>query len=194
MIFFDLAVSLDGFIAGPDQSADDPIGAGGMDLHRWKFDDAAMTDTDRAIVALHAEGVGAGVMGRNMFSPGRGEWDPEWKGWWGPNPPYGFPVFVLTHHAREPLEMEGGTTFHFVTDGFDAALERARAAAGDRHVQITGGASAVNHAQRAGAVHHIPILLGSGERLFDGVAPSRFDIARVLDSPSGTYVIYRRQR
>lgn len=199
MIFVDVAVSLDGYLAGPDQTEDQPLGRRGMDLHAWRFGEAALTAADREILAQHAEGAGAGVMGRNMFGPGRGAWDPSWEGWWGPEPPYGFPVFVLTHHQREPLEMQGGTTFEFVTDGFDAALERAREAAGERHVQITGGASTINQALQAGALdelrlHRIPVLLGGGERLLEGAAPgTAFEVARVIDAPSGTHVTYRRR-
>ena len=136
-----ISISLDGFVAGPDQSLDNPIGVGGMRLHEWAFptdtwreqqghEGASLRPTPRSPRAV--QGVGAYVMGRNMFGPGPGAWDEEWRGWWGEDPPYHTPVFVLTHHEREPLEMEGGTTFHFVTDGIESALEQARAAAGDR--------------------------------------------------------------
>jgi dihydrofolate reductase len=137
----DIAVSLDGYAAGPNQSADLPFGEG-VDgrLHTWIVDHA---DENRAEIDAITS-AGAYIMGRNMFGPGRGEWDLEWKGWWGPEPPYHAPVFVLTHHPREPLEMDGGTTFTFVTDGPESALAQARGAAGDRQVAIAGGAATLN--------------------------------------------------
>ena len=137
-------------------------------------------------------------MGRNMFGPIRGEWSGDWQGWWGPEPPYRAPVFVLTHHAREPLEMEGGTTFHFVTEGLDAALERAREAAGpDANVSIAGGASTVNQALAAGVLdeltlHVVPVVLGAGERLFDGVGDLRMEVVGTTSSPGAAHVRYRR--
>jgi dihydrofolate reductase len=139
---------------------------------------------------------GAYVMGRNMFGPVRGEWDEDWRGWWGDEPPYHAPVFVLTHHARDPVEMEGGTTFHFVTEGFDAALEQARAAARDAEVAVAGGASAVRQALAAAALDEltidlIPVLLGDGERIFDGVADPGLEPAEVSDSPLATHIRYR---
>src|SRR5919202_2287810 len=148
-----IAISLDGFVAGPNQSLDDPIGEGGMRLHQWVFKTDAWRsqhgtgggerNPNSAVVEEVAENVGAYIMGRNMFSPGRGEWDESWRGWWDDEPPYHVPPFVLTHHPRESLRMDGGTTFHFVTDGIEAALERARDAAGDRDVSIAGGASTI---------------------------------------------------
>ena len=143
-----LAVSLDGFAAGPNQSAENPFGEG-VDgrLHRWMFEDA---DANAEEIAGHTSAT-AYVMGRNMFGPGRGAWDLEWTGWWGPNPPYAAPVYVLTHHEREPVQMEGGTTFHFVTGGIESALEQARAAAGEGDVLIAGGAATVNQYLAAGA-------------------------------------------
>ena len=133
---------------------------------------------------------GAYVMGRNMFGPIRGEWEEDWRGWWGPEPPYHAPVFVLTHHAREPIEMEGGTTFHFVTDGFDAAYAQARETAGDDGVDIAGGASTVRQALVAGVIDEFtldiaPVLLGSGERIFDGVESLGLEPVEVLHSPLG---------
>jgi dihydrofolate reductase len=166
----DITVSVDGFAAGPNQSVEDPLGEGGERLHRWMFEDSEANAAElKAILD-----VGAFIMGRNMFGPDRGDWDLDWKGWWGPEPPYHNPVFVLTHHERAPLEMEGGTTFHFVTGGITEALERARAAAGDRDVSIAGGAATVNQFLAAGLIdelrlHISPMLLGGGARLFEGV-------------------------
>lgn len=142
---------------------------------------------------------GAYVMGRNMFAPGRGEWDPAWTGWWGEDPPYHVPVFVLTHYAREPLPMAGGTTFHFVSDGIESALDQARAAAGERSVSIAGGASAINQYLALGTVdqlhlHISPIVLGRGERLFDGVPDLGLVPVQVVASPGVTHVKYRVQR
>ena len=137
------------------------------------------------------------VMGRNMFGPIRGEWTGDWSGWWGPEPPYHAPVFVLTHHPHEPIEMEGGTTFHFVADGFDAAYELARTAAGDGGIDIAGGASTVRQALAAGVVDELtldiaPVLLGSGERIFDGAVAFGFEPVEVLHSPLSTHIRYRR--
>jgi dihydrofolate reductase len=194
-------MSLDGFVAGPDQSEDDPLGRGGMALHDWMFE--AEHDPDAALGAKMLEGTGAYVMGRNMFGPVRGPWDSrpgEWRGWWGEDPPFHAPVYVLTHHAREPVVMEGGTTFHFVTDGLEAALALAREAAGpDLDVQVSGGASTVAQALRAGAldelhVHIVPLMLGSGERLFDGAGRPRLEIAETIASPAATHVRYRVAR
>src|SRR5215217_7234811 len=161
-----MSISLDGFVAGPDQSEENPIGVGGMKLHEWHMDPEH--EADVALTGELMKPSGAYVMGRNMFGPVRGEWSGDWRGWWGDEPPYHAPVFVLTHHAREPVEMEGGTTFHFVTDGIGAALEAARAAAGDDGVvEIAGGASTVRQALAAGAIDEllldfVPVLLGSG--------------------------------
>ena len=188
----DLAVSVDGFVAGPRQSMDDPIGVGGMRLHEWHFDPQG---EDRRIVDEWQRGVGAYVMGRNMFGPGRGEWDLDWTGWWGEEPPYGVPVFVLTHHPRESVQV-GATTFHFATDGVESAVAQAREAAGDLTVAIAGGASAVNQCLAAGLIdqlhlHVVPITLGEGERLFDGVPPLDLEPAQVVASPGVTHVKYR---
>jgi dihydrofolate reductase len=166
------SVSLDGYAAGPRQSEEDPLGVGGEQLHEWIFSPDA-TDADRRFRALGDEDIGATIMGRKMFGPVRGPWGAEnWTGWWGEDPPFHHDVFVLTHHARDPVPMAGGTTFHFVTDGIEAALDRARAAAGDRHVRLGGGASTVQQYLRAGLLDEIhlavvPVLLGDGERLFD---------------------------
>jgi len=171
-------VSLDGYAAGPNQSADLPFGEG-VDgrLHTWMFDHAE-DNRDEIDGIVNA---GAYIMGRNMFGPGRGEWDLEWKGWWGSEPPYHAPVYVLTHHRREPLEMDGGTTFTFVTDGPESALAQARRTAGDGRVAIAGGAATLNRYLSLGAIdelrlHVVPITLGAGERVFDGVTGLTFDI------------------
>ena len=177
-----------------------------MRLHQWAF----ATDTwneqhgqsggERSADSLVAEdvvqGLGAYIMGRNMFGPGRGAWDESWRGWWGDDPPYHTPVFVLTHHEREPLEMEGGTTFHFVTDGIEPALEQARTAAGGKDVSIAGGASAVRQYLAAGLLdelylHIIPVVLGAGERLLEGVGDPTLEPIKVVDSPAATHVKYR---
>jgi dihydrofolate reductase len=190
-----MSISLDGFVAGPDQSADNPLGIGGRELHLWHLDDDAMNEADVAMRDSLLAPKGAYVMGRNMFGPIRGEWSGDWRGWWGDEPPYHAPVFVLTHHAREPVEMEGGTTFHFVTEGFDAALEQAKAIAGDQEVDIAGGGSTVRQALAAGAIDELvldfaPILLGRGERIFDGPAGQRFEPIEVTHSPLATHVRY----
>jgi dihydrofolate reductase len=196
-----IAVSLDGYVAGPEQSEQDPLGIGGEGLHTWYIGDGGRDPADEAIAQRLLEGNGAYVMGRNMFGPVRGAWAGDWRGWWGADPPYHAPVFVLTHHAREPVQMEGGTTFHFVTDGLDSALERARAAAGpDRNVCIGGGASTVNQALAAGRLdelflHLVPIVLGAGARLFDGVGTgTRLTPVETIHSPRVTHVRYRVDR
>jgi len=178
----DIAVSLDGFAAGPNQSEQLPFGEGLEDeqLHTWMFDHA---ESNRAEVDAIL-GAGAYIMGRNMFSPGRGDWDLSWRGWWGPEPPYRAPVFVLTHHRRDPLEMDGGTTYIFVTDGPESALAQAREAAGDARVSIAGGAATLNQYLARKAVdelrlHIVPITLGAGERVFDGVTGLTFGLHRV---------------
>jgi dihydrofolate reductase len=190
-----LSISLDGYVAGPRQTREEPLGVGGERLHGWMSteprhepDDAARADLLRPR--------GAFVMGRNMFGPVRGEWDEDWRGWWGDEPPYHAPVFVLTHHAHEPIEMAGGTTFSFVTEGFDAAMEQARAAAGNADVTIAGGASTVRQALAAGALDELtldiaPVLLGGGERLFDGVADPGLTPVDAAHSPRATHVRYR---
>src|SRR3954454_23303828 len=205
-----MSISLDGFVAGPDQSVDNPIGVGGMQLHQWHFHAGEPGyEADAAPRDWLLAPKGAYVMGRNMFGPVRGEGSDDWRGWGGGGgphggggggggePPYHAPVFVLTHHAHDPIEMEGGTTFHFVTDGFDAAYAQARETAGDGGVDIAGGASAVRQALAAGVVDEFtldiaPVLLGSGERIFDGVESLGMEPVEVLHSPLATHIRYRR--
>ena len=182
-----LSMSLDGYVAGPSQDLEHPLGVGGEQFHRWIFatrtgrrvilgEDGGTTGPDDDAVAAGFDGIGATVMGRNMFGPVRGRWsDTDWRGWWGDEPPFGHDVFVLTHHAREPLEMDGGTTFHFVTEGPERALDLARAAAGDRDVRLGGGAATIRQYLDLGLVDElhlalVPALLGTGERLFEGGA------------------------
>jgi dihydrofolate reductase len=195
-----LAVSLDGYAAGRDQSPDAPIGVGGERLHAWFWDTrhgramigeaGGSTGVDHEWLTRGDEGIGATVMGRNMFGPVRGPWpDESWTGWWGEEPPYHHPVFVLTHHARPALEMAGGTTFHFVTDGLHAALDRASAAAEGGDVRIGGGAATVRAALREGLVDElhlavVPVLLGSGERLVEdlGAWPAGYSCVEIAAS------------
>jgi dihydrofolate reductase len=194
----DIGISLDGYSAGPNQSLEQPFGDGvgdGEALHSWMFDHAENHQDEIAAIV----DAGAFIMGRNMFSPGRGEWDLAWTGWWGEDPPYHAPVFVLTHHERAPLEMAGGTTFHFVTGGVDEALVRAREAAGERNVAIAGGASTINACLAAGHVdelrlHVAPVVLGirGGVRLFDGVGPLELSAVGVRHTPEVTHLVYRR--
>jgi dihydrofolate reductase len=191
-----VSISLDGFLAGPNQDRDNPIGVRGLELHQWHIGDV-IDEADRPAIDDVMQRRGAYVMGRNMFGPIRGSWGGEdWRGWWGPEPPYHAPVFVLTHHPRESIAMEGGTTFHFVTDGFEAALAQARAAAGNEDVAIAGGASTLRQAFAAAAIDElvldiIPVLLGNGERLFDGVEDPGLRPVEVIASPRATHVRYR---
>ncbi|MBF4459811.1 MULTISPECIES: dihydrofolate reductase family protein [unclassified Pseudoclavibacter] len=192
-----MSISLDGFVAGPEQSAEHPLGRRGHELHGWHIGDPRATDADEVATGWLMRPRGAYVMGRNMFGPVRGEWDEDWRGWWGDEPPYHAPVFVLTHHARDPIEMQGGTSFHFVTGGFDAAYARAVEAAGGKGVDIAGGASTVRQALNAGVVDELtldvaPVLLGSGERMFDGVEAFDYEPVEVLHSPLSTHIRYRR--
>ncbi|MFD5214392.1 dihydrofolate reductase family protein [Microbacterium sp. NPDC058345] len=194
IVYSDISVSADGYATGLNQTEERPFGD--IDdtwLHNWMFD---AYDENRAEVDAITDS-GATIMGRNMFGPVRGEWDRDWRGWWGPNPPYHGPVFVLTHYAKAPIEMEGGTTFHFVTDGIAAALERARVAAGERNISIAGGATTVNQFLAAGLLdelrlHVTPCILGAGERIFDGLPPQRLERASVRATSLVTHVTYRR--
>ena len=201
-----LAISLDGYAAGPNQSRENPLGVGGPGLHEWVF--ATRTGRqmggqaggdeglDDEFLARGDVGIGATIMGRNMFGPIRGPWtDDEWTGWWGDNPPYHHPVFVLTHHARPPITMEGGTIFHFVQEGIEAALEQAFEAADGKDVRIGGGASTVQQYLRAGLIDDlhvaiVPIFLGAGERLFDHLdgGPDGYECVELVSSPSVAHV------
>ena len=200
-----ISVSLDGFVAGPNQSLENPLGEGGERLHDWVVATASWRamhgkeggeeGVDSQVAEEASQGVGAYIMGRNMFG-GDGPWDETWKGWWGDDPPFHVPVFVLTHHPREPLPMQGGTTYNFVTDGIESALEQARAAAGERDVMIAGGASAVNQYLAAGLLdelylHVVPILLGAGARLLEDVGDPTLEPVQVVGSPAVTHVRYR---
>jgi len=209
---FTMSMSLDGYVAGPNQGLENPLGEGGRALHEWAFATRTFSemqgrpggetglDDDQA--RLWNENVGAVIMGRNMFGPVRGPWPEEaWNGWWGDEPPYHTPVFVLTHHPREPVEMQGGTIFHFVTDGIEAALERARDSAGGRDVAIGGGASTAQQYLRAGLVdrmrlHVVPVLLGGGERLFDGVdgVLADFECDELVSSPAVAHYTFQRRK
>ncbi|MBO0845197.1 MAG: dihydrofolate reductase family protein [Nocardioides sp.] len=189
----DPGVSLDGFMAGPDQSLENPLGVGGEDLHHWMFEQA----DENAAEIDGICGAGAYIMGRNMFASGRGEWDLDWKGWWGDDPPYHGPVFVLTHYDREPIEMQGGTTFHFVTGGADEALRLATEAAGERRISVAGGASTINQFLRAGHIdelrlHVAPILLGRGESPFTGLEDFPFEVESSRSTSLVTHVTLRR--
>jgi dihydrofolate reductase len=189
----DMTMSVDGFVAGPNQRLAEPFGDGVRGrLHRWMFEEPDANAA--AIEAITA--AGAYIMGRNMFGPGRGAWDEQWKGWWGDDPPYHGPVFVLTRHPREPLAMQGGTTFTFVTDGIESALAQAREAAGNADVAIAGGAGTVNQYLAAGLIdelrlHVAPVVLGAGERLFDGVADVDLERLDVSGTDLVTHLSYR---
>src|SRR5262245_19137282 len=206
--WFQMAISLDGYVAGPDQSPENPLGLGGMQLHEWVFEleawrreqgqEGGGVNASTPVVEEAQTNIGAVVMGRNMFGGGPGPWreDPPWNGWWGDDPPYHAPVFVLTHHARERLEMLGGTTFTFVTDGIESALDQAREAAGEKDVLLGGGASAANQYLRAGMLdefelHITPVVLGAGERLLVDVGPLPLQQVRVIEAPGVTHVKYR---
>jgi dihydrofolate reductase len=200
------AISLDGYAAGPDQDIDNPLGRRGLELHEWVFatrfwhrlegKEGGEEGPDDRYLSEADTGIGATIMGRNMFGPLRGPWkDENWKGWWGDNPPYHHPVFVLTHHAREPIAMEGGTTFNFVTDGIEAALRRAFDAAGGKDVRLGGGAGTIQQYLRARLVDEIglaivPVLLGSGERLFDHLdgGPAGYRCIELVSSPAVVHV------
>jgi dihydrofolate reductase len=207
------AISLDGYAAGPDQSVENPLGAGGLRLHEWAFatqswqkthgdGGGAAANLDDEFIRLGDAGIGATIMGRNMFGPIRGDWGAEeWKGWWGDDPPFHHPVFVLTHHAHEPIEMQGGTTFYFATDGIEAALQRAFEAANGQDVRLGGGPATIQQYMRAGLLDElhiaiVPALLGGGERLFDHLeGGSRvYDVVEFVKSPAVAHVrLARRQ-
>jgi dihydrofolate reductase len=204
-----ITVSVDGYAAGPDQSEENPLGRGGEALHEWAFPLKAFNEAhgraggevtaSNAVVEAWSKNVGAQIMGRNMFGGGPGPWgDDEWRGWWGEEPPFHTPVFVLTHYEREPLEMEGGTTFHFVTDGIEAALRQAREAAGEADVTVNGGARAIQQYLAAGLLDELeisiaPLLLGGGERLLDNLGDARIGLeqVRAIEGAGVTHVTYR---
>lgn len=203
-------VSLDGFGAGPDQSLEHPLGRRGKELHDWFFptrtframvgQDGGTDGVDDRFARTSMEGFGAFILGRNMFGPIRGDWpDDVWKGWWGDNPPYHAPTFILTHHPRAPLVMEGGTTFHFITDGIEAALAQARAVAGDLDVKVGGGVSTVRQYLQAGeidALHLVlsPVVLGQGEPLFAGIdLPALgYRVTEVVPTECATHLVLTR--
>jgi dihydrofolate reductase len=206
----DISMSLDGFVAGPNPTLEQPLGEGGERLHEWAVRLAAWrkrhgleggtTNVDDEVLEESLRDAGAVVMGRRMFSGGRGAWeaDPRAEGWWGDDPPFRVPVFVLTHHAREPVTKQGGTSYAFVTDGIEAALEQARAAAEDKDVALAGGASVAQQYLRAGLldevqIHVAPVLLGGGVRLFDqlGGGAVQLEGTRVIESPAVTHLRYR---
>jgi dihydrofolate reductase len=201
----EISTSLDGFVAGPNPSLEHPLGEGGEQLHQWAFAlksfrerhglSGGETTSDSAMLEESLRNTGATVMGRRMFSGGEGAWenDPNADGWWGDDPPFGHPVFILTHHSREPVTKQGGTTFTFVTDGIESALEQARAAAGGKDVAVGGGADVAQQYLRAGLLDELqisiaPVFLGGGTRLFDDLPPGKIGLerARVVASPGGT--------
>lgn len=204
-------ISLDGYGAGPSQSIDNPMGVNGSDLHQWALPtrtfqrmvfgkDGGSAGMDEDFAARGFRDIGAWILGRNMFGPIRGPWpDATWKGWWGDNPPYHVPVFVLTHHAREPIEMAGSTTFHFVSGGIHEALERAREAANGKDIRIGGGPNTIQQYLRAGLVDELhfaisPVVLGNGERLFEGVdlRSLGYQCVEFVASEKATHVVMRR--
>lgn len=204
------SVSIDGFGAGPEQSLENPLGKRGRELHQWFFgtrtframigEGGGSDGVDETYARRAMEGFGAFILGRNMFGPVRGDWpDESWKGWWGDNPPYHTPTFVLTHHPRKSIEMEGGTVFHFVTDGIESALRRARAAAGDLDVKIGGGVSTVRQYLEAGEIDELhfavsPVVLGQGEAMFAGIDLPSFGyrVAEHVATDSATHVVLRK--
>lgn len=209
---FKISMSLDGFVAGPSQSVDNPLGIGGERLHSWAFQLAVFrsllgleggeVNASTPVVEASLANIGATIMGRNMFGGHPGPWDARnpWNGWWGVNPPFHHPVFVLTHHAREPLVLEGGTTFTFVTNGIEAALELAMRAAGSKDVSLAGGACAAQQYLAAGLVNEmeinlVPTLLGSGERLFDGVGDNLhgLELVRTVATPAVSHLKFARR-
>jgi dihydrofolate reductase len=211
MITYSAAISLDGFTAGPEQSLENPIGIGGQRLHDWIKElavwreahglEGGIESPSSAVLEDGLANVGAYVMGRNMFGGGFGPWpeDEPWNGWWGENPPFHLPVFVVTHHAREPLECEGGTTFTFVTDGVEVAIAQAQEAAQGKDVAINGGSTVARQALAAGLVDEVrldlvPVLLGSGVRLFDGDIPGDLEQIGAIEGRGVTHLAYRVSR
>lgn len=210
-LILDISMSLDGFVAGPNQTLDEPLGEGGEQLHEWALAtkgwreahgrSGGETNVDGEVVEESLRNTGATVMGRRMFSGGEGPWadDPNADAWWGDDPPFHHPVFILTHHAREPVTKQGGTTFTFVTDGTESALAQARAAAGDKDVAVGGGANVVQQYLAAGLldelqIHLAPVLLGDGVRLFEnhiGSEERKVECTRVIESPAVTHLRYR---
>jgi len=207
------SISLDGYGAGPGQSLENPLGVGGMALHQWVFPtrtlqkmlfgkEGGTTGPDDDFAARGIANLGAWILGRNMFGPVRGPWpDDSWKGWWGDNPPYHVPVFVLTHHPRASITMEGGTTFHFVTDGIAAALKRATAAAGGKDIRLGGGVATIREYLNAGLIDEMhlvisPVLLGSGEHLLGGIGLTRlgFECTEHVPTASATHMILTRRK
>jgi dihydrofolate reductase len=207
------SISLDGYGAGPGQSLENPLGVGGMALHQWVLPtrtfqkmlfgkEGGTTGTDDDFAARGIVNLGAWILGRNMFGPVRGPWPDEvWKGWWGDNPPYHVPVFVLTHHPRAPITMAGGTTFHFVTEGIGAALKRATEAAGGKDIRIGGGVATIREYLNAGLIDEMhlaisPVLLGSGEHLFGGIDLTRlgFECTEHVPTASATHVVLTRRK
>ena len=201
-----ITMSIDGFVAGPDQSPEHPLGVGGEKLHSWLYplktfreghgEEGGEVNASTPFAEDILGATGATIMGRNMFGGGSGDWDEGWKGWWGEDPPYHAPVFVLTHHPRQPLPMLGGTTFNFVTDGPASALKQAQAAAGDRIVGIAGGASTVRQYLAAGSLdelylHIVPVILGTGERLLEDVGDPVLEPIKVVASSAVTHIKYR---
>jgi len=208
-VFIDISMSLDGYVAGPNQTLEEPLGEGGEQLHEWVLRleawrephglEGGESGPDGDLVRASIARTGAVIMGRRMFSGGSGPWadDPNADAWWGDNPPFHVPVFVLTHHEREPLEMEGGTTFYFVTDGIESALGQAREAAGDRDISIAGGAQAIQQYLAAGLIDELeisisPLLLGGGERLLDNLGDAEIGLeqAGVVEGVGVTHISY----
>ena len=201
------SISLDGFGAGPDQSLQNPLGIGGEGLHGWALatrtfqktlfgKDEGSTDVDDAFARRGFRNIGAWILGRNMFSPSRGPWpDDSWKGWWGDEPPYHCPVFILTHYARAPIEMQGGTVFHFVTGGIHEAEQRACDAAGGKDVRIGGGVSTIQQFLRERRIDELHLAIGSGERLFAGVdlVQLGYECVEQVGTPNATHIVIRKK-
>lgn len=210
-VFSGISMSLDGFVAGPNPTLEEPLGQGGEQLHEWVLKLEAWrkshgkpggeTGEQNDLFKESVNRTGAVIMGRKMFSNGSGPWenDPKADGWWGDNPPFHVPVFILTSHPREKVVKEGGTTFNFVTDGIESALEQAKAAAGDKDVSIAGGANAIQQFIKAGLldeleIHMVPIILGGGTKLLDNIDPQTFEKVRVLDYPEVTHLKFHRTK